>query len=116
MKQREALRLLRVMQYAIQKVRSNTLSFLERAEGRTVKPEELSNLNQWLWGNYCPLEALSKLIDRAEAGTPIAGTDFYNMMLVAHLFLPELAAVLAINGNELPEPDLAWAKGLDKDE
>ena len=44
----------------------------------------------WVFGEKCPLSALSKILDNVDSGKPLAPMDYYNMMFILDNFMPEI--------------------------
>jgi hypothetical protein len=100
----KALKHLRTMLFAVQKARSDLIEAVgDDDAGRAVN----ADLSPWLFGPKCILPALVKFLDRVESGGPIAGADFYNFMRIADR-TPAILAITIIDGEPLPEPELAW--------
>lgn len=105
MTQDMAVRYLRAMLTAAQKIRS-----INRENG--IPDEIAAGLMPWLYGDRCVLRALTQILDGVDAGQPLAPGDFYNMMVIADR-TPAIgiAAGLAADRLELPGPDMEWLRG-----
>ena len=44
----------------------------------------------WVFGDKCPLPALSKILQRAEDGYGLAPMDYYNQLTILCRFMPEV--------------------------
>lgn len=99
MTQAEALLHLEHFRATLQKVRSNCAE----TTGYALDDKGLKLAFPWLFGDYCPLSALVQVLDR-DSVTP---TEFYNFMVIAESFLPEVSAIVKITTNSpLPKPNL----------
>jgi hypothetical protein len=109
MLQAEALSHLENFRMALQKVRSNCAE----STGYPLNDHALGQAFPWLFGNYCPLPALEKVQDRGSC----TAEEFYNFMVVAERFMPEVSAAVHITtGQALPKPTLDLLRDFQGDE
>ena len=84
MKQEDAVRDLRMFMAGLQKTRSVL---------RETLSTDLSTLEgafPWLFGDKCPLEPLSKVLDAVESGGTLEPQAYYNLMFILFHFMPEI--------------------------
>lgn len=121
MRQEEGLQVLRNILYSAQKSRS---IMMERAgvermsrEEREIQERLWALTSPWLFDERkCVIPALSRIIDRVEAGGSLQPLDVYNFCTIAHKLEPMLRfpADITMRGREhlgVPEPDPAWLRG-----
>jgi len=81
----------------------------------------LEDMSPWLYGKKCPLEALTKILDRYNETGDLAPSDYFNMMIILSKFCPEVAVAAAMvesrlaPGARLPigDPDINVLRGFD---
>lgn len=106
MKKEEAAQDLRHMMIAIQKYRAN---IAELWGGQF--DDVLANQWPWIFGDRCPLPAISKILNTYDKDGTLSPVDYYNMMVVLHRFMPEVTLVFTMLGTTVPpEPSrmAAW--------
>lgn len=102
MKKSEAAQDLRNMMIAIQKYRANIAELWGGAFDDTLKEQW-----PWIWGDSCPLPALSKILDAYDQDGTLSPMDYYNQMTILYSFTPEVMHVFTILGARVPpEPKL----------
>ena len=100
MKKEEAAQDLRHMMISIQKYRAN---IAELWGGQF--DDTLAEQWPWIWGDRCPLPALSKILDTYDRDGTLTPADYFNMMTVLHRFMPEVMPVFAmLDAKVPPEP------------
>jgi len=97
MKKEDAAQDLRHMMIAIQKYRAN---IAELWGGQF--DDILAKQWPWLWGETCPLPAISKILDAYDKDGTLAPGDYFNMMTVLYRFIPEVLPVFEMLGARLP--------------
>lgn len=120
MKMSEAVQHLREMLWALQKYRSITMETLGPGTGDLYLSEEFAaEMWPWVFGEKCPLPALSKILDDVDSGNDLVPHDYYNMMTILERFMPEvkLAAVAIRGGATIPEgpPNVNILAGWDEE-
>lgn len=111
MNQETALQYLRHMMFALQKYRSNT----KEAYGHLPEysDEIMGQMWPWIFGNKCPLNQLSKALDR----NYVTGQEFYNFMFILERFMPEVKLLgEVVRKIEFPMPTLSLIKDLGSDQ
>ena len=105
MKKEDAAQDLRHMMIAIQKYRAN----IAELWGGSFD-DILGQQWPWIWGDSCPLPAISKILDAYDKDGTLAPMDYYNMMIVLHRFIPEVIPVFKMLGARIPpRPEIqAW--------
>ena len=97
MKKEKAAQDLRHMMIAIQKYRANIAELWDGAFDDVLKQQW-----PWIWGEQCPLPALSKILDAYDKDGTLAPADYFNMMTILHRFIPEVTPVFTMLGAEVP--------------
>lgn len=93
MKQETAIRHLRLFMKGIQRFRSITRENM--GTGKVVD-NILNDLYPWVFGEKCPLLALTKTLDRVNEGNKLTPSDYYNYMTILHKFMPEILLAMAL--------------------
>ena len=102
MKKEDAAQDLRHMMICIQKFRANIAEMWGGAFD-----DILAKQWPWVFGDSCPLPALSKILDTYDRDGILAPMDYFNMMVVLHRFMPEVIPVFVMLGADVPqEPSL----------
>ncbi len=90
MRQDEAVQDLRMFMTGLQKTRSTLRETLNA--DRTL----LARTFPWLFGDKCPLETLSRVLDAVESGKILEPQTYYNLMFILWRFMPEVHAGLQL--------------------
>jgi hypothetical protein len=107
-KESEAVEHLRAFTFGLMKYRSVTKAEID-------DEELLAETWPWVFGNKCPLPALSVLLDFVENGKSLSPTDYYNMMTVLYRFMPEVKLyvdVYLIDQGKEPLPEELPSRAL----
>lgn len=81
MKESEAMNDIKLFAFSLQKYRSVTAEEIPHLD-----EESKALMWPWVFGDKCPLEALTKVIDRGQ----VEASTYYNFMVVANQFMPEI--------------------------
>lgn len=98
MKQKEALEHLRGYMLALQKYRSTTALDIS-----DLTEEMKANGWPWVFGEKCPLSALSKIVGDVDDGEKLDPMNYYNMMFILYRFSPEILIAMDFLGVHMPD-------------
>ncbi len=102
MNQMEAIKIIENLTIALQRYRSNAA--MEIGHNKPLYAAA-KDVQKWTLGSDELLTTMIRIGDQQIC----SGNDFYNMMYIAHNLAPELTvAYTVIDGDKLPEPDIAW--------
>lgn len=132
MKQSEAVQHLREMMWGLQRYRSVTMETLgdappgphsiaeEHVRGLHLSGKLAGEMWPWVFGEKCPLPAISKILDDVDSGGELAPMDYYNMMTILDRFIPEVRLVVGVargTDSTLPQgpPDVSVMVGWEEE-
>lgn len=107
----QAAEYLRMIAFGVQKLRSIMAEDGFISDDKALKSLHISNEQAarvwgWVWGNKCILIPVTKMLDGYESEGRLAPLDFANIMYVAFVLEPLIAAVAgieaAVNGKTFP--------------
>lgn len=119
MKQSEAVEHLRTMMRVVQRFRGISKEALVGGGWKEqVVDSLLADIQPYIFGNKCVLEALIKILDSVDAGNALAPHDFYNMIYIAGSLEPSIGAACQLSGRiRFPlEADYRWVLGWEPEE
>jgi hypothetical protein len=104
MKQEDAVRHLRAMTTAIQRLRSIAKEQLSN-EGYSQEniDDALGILFPWLFSEKCPLSVLMSALDDVENGKKLDTLFFSNMIFVATRLQPEISIIASSDDPDFPK-------------
>jgi len=97
MKKSEAANYLEGFRLALQRHRSIILEDMGDME------DALAAIFPWVFGDSCPLPALTKILDNYYNTNKLSIMDYYNMSIIYHRFMPEIGIGFFESGAIMPQ-------------